>query len=84
MRRMLSPQLNLVYNQLNLPEIKCEAKKNKNKTKKTKQITCRSFTGKSMNGRISRRRKRTKTELKTTWNKDSSNYYSRIFQIGKG
>ena len=66
MNRMLSCQLNLVYSQLiNLLEINARQKG---------KITCRSFTGKSMNGGISRRRERKKTEPKTTWSKDSSDY----------
>ena len=46
------------------------------------QTTCPSFTGKSVNGGISRRHERTKTGLKTTWSKDSSDY-SKTFQIEK-
>ena len=65
MKRMLSHQLNLVYSQINLLKINCEAKG---------QITCHSFAGKSMNGGISRWCERTKTEPKTTWSKDSSDY----------
>ena len=62
---MLSRQFNLVYSQINCLKLIARQKG---------QITCRSFTGKSMNGGISRRRERTKTEPKITWSKNSSDY----------
>ena len=61
MKRMLSRQLNLVYSQINLLDINCEAKRTNNLSQ--------------FHGKIhERRRERTETEPKTTWSKDSGHF----------